>query len=72
VIIFNESLMHTPTPVLSQRTRYATFTWIGAPWVMDNSGTPPYEIRRFVDDDLYGLFRPANREGATLPPRNLG
>jgi hypothetical protein len=69
ILVFNESLAHAVPAVLSDRTRYASFTWIGAAWVADKNGRPPHEILRYADDGLFALFRPPEREGGALPQR---
>jgi hypothetical protein len=59
VVLFSEALLHSIVPIVSERTRWALFNWIGASNVPSDvkSTVPPY-ADRLADDELRDLFRP--------------
>jgi hypothetical protein len=59
VVLFAATLLHAARPVLSEQRRYATFNWLGAPWMTNNRAVAPHLLERLADERLRSLFRPA-------------
>lgn len=56
IVLFNESLVHAATMVLSDRIRYAHFSWLHATWMAHDHGQPPYLIERYADERIRTFF----------------
>jgi hypothetical protein len=56
IVLFSESLVHSATMVLSERTRYAHFSWLHATWMAHDGGKPPHLIERYASERIKQFF----------------
>jgi hypothetical protein len=76
IFLFTETLVHTPVPIVTERTRHAMFYSFGPPWLatwVPGQETPPQVVASVADENLRELLGPPHYRGQWADdPERLG